>query len=205
MIQRTTSVGLMGLPHFKTSRAAMELYEPIYKNLFTVEIAFPWSLGLTQAESNLVIEEITKVGGLNTNKVPDAGTSQNYKFATRRFANSGPSETTLDVTFDFEVNLQGCEVGRPNIYTIKNLRRWTDLIYDPLTGRQGLKSEYVADYVIITLHDKALNPFWQWILYNVWPKTSIPAVDLDYTQKSDIYKVTGFTLACDYWDEIMLN
>ena len=205
MIQRTRSVGLMGLPHFKTSRAAMELYEPIYKNLFTVEIAFPTMLGLSQAESNLVIEGIKKVGGLNTNKVPDAGASQNYKFATRRFANSGPSETTLDVTFDFEVNLQGCEVGRPNMYTIKNLRRWTDLIYDPLTGRQGLKSEYVADYVIITLHDKALNPFWQWVLYNVWPKTSIPAVDLDYMQKSDIYTITGFTLACDYWDEIMLN
>lgn len=194
----------MGLPHFKTSRAAMELYEPIYLNLFTVDIVFPAALGLTLDEQNLTIEEITKVGGLDTNKTPDAGANQAYKFATRRFADAGPQSTTLDVTFDFEVNLQNCEVGAPNMYAIKNLRKWTDLIYDPLTARMGLKSQYVADYAVITLHDKALNPFWQWTLYNVWPKSSITVPELDYSNKSNVYKISGFTLACDYWDERML-
>ena len=204
MINTTTSTGLMGLPHFRNSRAAMELYEPIYQNLFTVEIMFPTSLGLTQQEQNLVIEGVQHVQGLNTNKVPGAGTSQNFKFATRRFADAGPNETTIDVKFDFEVNLSGCETGKPNMYTIKTLRRWTDMIYDPLTARMGLKSQYVADQVIITMHDKALNPFWEWRLYNVWPTTSINELDLNYTSKSGAYKITGYTLACDYWDEIML-
>ena len=202
MIQRTTSVGLMGLPHFKTSRAAMELYEPIYKNLFTVEIAFPTMLGLTQAESNLVIEGIKKVGGLNTNKVPDAGTSQNYKFATRRFANSGPSETTLDVSFDFEVNLQGCETGRPNMYTIKNLRRWTDLIYDPLTGRQGLKKDYVAPSITITMHLRNGQPYYQFIGYYIFPTTGAPAPTLDYN--STTLMSGAMTFRCDWWDECIL-
>ena len=204
MITATTSQGTLGLPHFRNSRAAMELYEPIYTNLFTVQLKFPASLGLTSGDENLVLEEITKVEGLDTNKVPPAGASQNYQFATRRFANAGPDNTTLDVKFDFEVNLQNCEIGKPNMYTIKTLRRWTDIIYDPLTGRMGLKSDYVADWCVITLHDKAWNPFWQWTLYNVWPTTFIPAPSLDYSQKSSVYKVTGFTLACDYWDEVQL-
>lgn len=154
MIVPTTSQGLLGLPHFKTSRAAMELYEPIWQNLFTVQLKFPAALGLTTDDENLILEGITKVEGLDTNKVPQATSSQNYKFATRRFSNSGPESTTLDIKFDFEVNLQSCEIGKPNMYTIKNLRRWTDIIYDPLTGRMGLKSDYVADYCVITMHDK---------------------------------------------------
>ena len=204
MIYPTTSQGLMGLPHFKNSRAAMELYEPIYLNLYTIDIVFPAALGLSQQEQNLTIENITKVGGLDTNKVPDAGAKQTYKFAERRFADAGPQSTTIDVTFDFEVNLQNCETGVPNMYVVKNLRRWTDLNYDPLTARMGLKSQYVSDYAVITLHDKALNPYWQWTLYNVWPKTSITVPDLDFSNKSNVYKISGYTLACDYWDERML-
>lgn len=204
MINPITSTGTMGLPHFKNSRAAMELYEPVYTNLFTVDIQFPTTLGLTSQEQLLTIEKVVKISGLDTNKVPDAGAKQSYKFAERRFANAGPESTTIDVAFDFEVNLQGCEVGAPNMYAVKNLRKWSDLIYDPLTGRMGLKSQYVGDYIVITMHDKQLQPFWQWTLYNVWPKTSINPLELDYMNKSGIYKVTGYTFACDYWDERML-
>lgn len=204
MITPTTSQGTLGLPHFRNSRAAMELYEPIYQNLFTVQLKFPAALGLSAGDENLILEGITKVDGLDTNKTPQAGTSQAYKFATRRFPNAGPENTTLDVGFDFEVNLQNCEIGKPNMYTIKALRRWTDLIYDPLTGRMGLKSECVADWCVITLHDKAWNPFWQWTLYNVWPESSIPPLTLDYAQKNQIYRISAFKLACDYWDEVQL-
>ena len=90
------------------------------------------------------------------------------------------------------------------MYTLKILRRWNDLIWDPLTGRQGLKVNYVAPTVTVTMHDKANQPFWQWTLYNVFPTTNLPAPQLDYTQKNTLYKVTGYTLRCDYWDEVML-
>lgn len=204
MITPTTSQGLMGLPHFKTSRAAMELFEPVWTNLYCVNFKLPSTLGLTNDENNLIIEGITKIGGLNTNKVPAAGSNQAYKFATRRFADSGPSETTLDISMDMEVNMRGNQAGQPDLYTLKTLRRWTDMIYDPLTGRMGLKADYVADWCIITMHDKAMHPFWQWTLYNIWPTSSIPEPNLDFMQKNQLYKITGLKFACDYWDEIML-
>ena len=197
----------MGLPHFKTSRVSMEMYEPVYLNLFTVEIQLPAGLtgtgGVSDDDKNLLLEGVQKVDGLDTNKVPGV-VEQHYKFADRSFANSGTENTHIDVKFDFEINVRGSKAGMPDMYTLKILRRWNDIIWDPLTGRQGLKVDYVAPTVTVTMHDKANQPFWQWILYNVFPTTNLPVPTLDYMNKNQVYKVTGYTLRCDYWDEFML-
>ena len=201
-----TSTGLMGLPHFRSSRVSREMYEPIYLNLFTVEIELPEKLknSYSDEDKNLLLEGVTKVGGLNTGINPGVSELQHYKFADRSFAASGPSQTFIDLSLDFEINLRGSAEGKPDMYTLKILRRWNDLIWDPLNGRQGLKVNYVAPTVTVTMHDKANQPFWQWTLYNVFPITKLPAPELDYTNKSTPYKVTGYTLRCDYWDEVML-
>jgi hypothetical protein len=208
----TSSVGLMGLSHFKTSRTSMEMYEPVYLNLFTVEIVLPTKLteggtagaaGIPDADKLLFLEGIRKVNGLDTNKIPGV-VQQEYKFSKRSFANSGPDDQSLEVSFDLEVNLRGSSAGQPDMYAVKLLRAWTDLVYDPLTGRQGLKVDYVAPSVTITLHDKANNPFWQWTLYNVFPSSAFNMPELDYGQRNNIYKISGFKLKCDYWDETML-
>lgn len=202
--QPITSPGLMGLPHYRSSRVSRELYEPVYLNLFTVEIQLPKALTFSEDDKNLLLEGVKKVQGLNTNKVPAAGVTQTYKFAERSFANSGPDNTYIDLKLDFQINLRGSAQGQPDMYTLKMLRAWDDLIYDPLTGRQGLKVDYVAPTVTITMHDKAQQPFWQWICYNCFPTASLPEPGLDYMQKNAIYEVTGYTLRCDFWDEVML-
>lgn len=199
-----TSQGLMGLPHFRSSRVSMEMWEPMYLNLFYVTIQLPEGVTTSQDDMNLILEGVTKVGGLQTTIVPEAGTEQKYKFAQRRFANSGPSKTTLDLSLTFELNIRNSKSGNPDMYTLKMLRKWTDLIYDPLTGRQGLKVDYVAPQMVVVMHDKAGNPYWQWTCYNVFPKASLPAPNLDYSQNNGMYKVDDFQMACDYWDEVML-
>ena len=203
-----TSVGLMGLPHFKTSRVSMEMYEPVYLNLFSVEFQLPKGLtgtgGISDNDKNLLLEGVQNVKGLDTNKNPGVANLQHYKFADRSFAASGTDQTVIDVTMDFEINVRGSAAGAPDMYTLKILRRWNDLVWDPLTGRQGLKVNYVAPTVTVTMHDKANQPFWQWTLYNVFPTKSLPTPELDYSKKTDLYKVTGYTLRCDYWDEVML-
>lgn len=198
-----SSVGLMGLSHFRTSRVSMENYEPVYLNLFTVEIELPTKLQVSDADKCLFLEGIKKVSGLQTDAIP-AAIQQQYKFADRSFAGSGPNETFINVSFDMEVNLRRSETGSPDMYAVKLLRSWCDLIYDPLTGRMGLKADYVAPSVTITLHDKANNPFWQWTLYNVFPTKGIQVPDLDYMQRTEVYKIQGFELRADYWDETML-
>ena len=209
-INPVDSKGLRGLPHFRSSRVSTAMWEPVYLNLFTVAIQLPDAID-NDCETDLLLEGIQSISGLDTNKVPGANSTQHYKFAERRFADAGPDNTFINVTMDIEVNLRnsidpttGVRTGNCDLYTLKMLRKWNDLIYDPLTGRMGLKAEYVAPQVVITMHDKANQPFWQWTLYHVWPKTNLPTPELNYTEKSSLYKVTGYTLACDYWDEVML-
>lgn len=198
-----SSKGTYGLSHFSNSRAAMENYEPAYLNKFTVSIALPSAIGSTNENTNLVLENVQKVGGLDTEIIPTTPVEQYYKFAARRFAGGKPDKTTVDITLDFEVNLQYTSANeQPSAYVLRTLRMWQDLIYDPLTGREGLKKDYIAPWMTVTVTDRADTPFWQWKFKNIFPITHIPAIELDY-QSNDIYKITGWTLACDFWDESM--
>ncbi len=198
MAENFKSQGLFGLSHFKNSRASQNLYEPVYKNLFTVQIALPPGVGADEESTNLLLEGIQTIGGLRSHSFP-ATTSQFFKWAERRFAAGKPDKTTMDVTFDIEVNVNKA----PSAYTIKTLRKWCDLVYDPLTGRTGLKADYVAPWALVTLYDRAMRPYWQWKMYYVFPMTGIAEVPLDYSA-DDVFKITGFTLACDYWDETIV-
>ena len=199
MAENFTSQGTFGLSHWRNSRAAQELYEPLYFNLFTVQIALPVGIGSTNENTNLVLESITKISGLESNSFPASPVSQQYKWATRRFAGAKPDKTTMDVALSFEVNLN----RTPSAYTLKTLRKWNDLVYDPLTGRTGIKADYVAPWVLITLHDRAARPYWQWKLYNVFPMTALPAPELEYMSE-EIYRIEGYTLAADSWDETIV-
>jgi hypothetical protein len=194
-----TSQGTFGLSHFRNSRASQENFEPIYLNMFTIQIELPAAIGSTQENTNLLLENIQQIGGLKSHKFPSSPVSQYYKWAQRRFAGAKPSETTMDLSIDFEVNVD----HTPSAYTIKTLRKWCDLVYDPLTGRTGVKADYVAPWVLITMYDRAGRPFWQWKCYSVFPMSSMPEMTLSY-QSEEIYKVTGFLLAVDHWDETIV-
>jgi len=199
MAENFKSQGSFGLPHWKNSRAAQELYEVPYLNLFTVQISLPVGVGSTEENTNLLLENVQTVGGLESNSFPTTPVGQFYKWAERRFAGAKPDKTTMDVTLNFEVNLN----RTPSAYVLKTLRKWNDLVYDPLTGRTGLKTDYVAPWSLITLYDRAANPYWQWKLYNVFPITALPPPELNY-QSEEIYRIEGYTLACDSWDETIV-
>jgi len=199
MAENFKSQGSFGLPHFRNSRAAQELFEPLYLNLWTVQISLPVGVGSTEENTNLLLENVQSISGLESNSFPASPIGQFYKWAERRFAGPKPEKTTMDITLKFEVNLN----KTPSAYVLKTLRKWNDLVYDPLTGRTGLKADYVAPWALVTLYDRAANPYWQWKLYNVFPITALPAPELDY-QSEEIYRIEGYGLACDSWDETIV-
>ena len=199
MADNFKSQGTFGLPHFRNSRASQELFEPIYQNMFTVQISMPPGVGSTDENTNLLLENVRGVGGLLSNSFTTDPVSQNYKWAVRRYAGAKQDTTTMDVELEFEVNLD----KTPSAYVLKTLRKWNDLVYDPLTGRTGLKADYVAPWALVTLYDRAANPYWQWKCYNVFPTTAIPAPELSY-QSEDIYRIEGYGLAVDSWDETIV-
>lgn len=196
-----TSHGLLGLSHFRNSRVSTSLWEPIYQNLFTVQMTCP--AGITEQSDermNIILEGVTSLGTITASKAPQT-VEQHYKFATRTFAAAVPEGTTVDLSLNFEFNLS-YDTGTPENYTYKFLREWVDLLYDPLTGREGLKKDYVAPSMTVTMQDRAGNPYWQWIFYYIFPTSAAPQPTLDY-QSGELLK-GSMNFRCDWWDECML-
>jgi hypothetical protein len=194
-----TSQGNFGLSHFRNSRASQSLFEPAYNNIFTLQIALPVGVGSTDENTNLLLENVIKVTGLQSHTYPTTLITQNYKYAQRRFIGAKPEKTTMDIGLDFEVNLD----SNNSAYVLKTLRKWCDLAYDPLTGRTGLKADYTSPWALITVYNRVMVPYHQWKLYYVFPMSQITPFEPEYLSDG-FYRITGFQLACDDWDETII-
>ena len=183
-------------PHYKKSTAAMNKWEPLYNAQFKVILTPP---AIISAGFPLVMESVKTISGLETNKLPDSDQEQQFFGYTVRHPGGAPPSNTVDITMDFNVNLN----DDGSAYVLKTLRRWCDLIYDPLTGRMGLKKDFVGGPMVISAHDKEGNVYRQWTFPTVWPGGALPAHDFDFSE-SGIYEITDFTLLADYWDETIV-
>ena len=184
------------LPHYTNSTAAMNKYEPLYLNLFEITIQPPPALPLWTTP--LLMEQVIKVGGLDVDKVPAAGVLQTFKGWTRSFANSKLDQTFVDITVDFEVNLDNAN----SVYMYKGLQTWCDRVFDPLTGAMTLKKDYSGGPMIIEAYDRVGNVFRRYTFDVVWPTTNINAIEFDYNS-TDKYTITGFTFRADYWNNVV--
>ena len=196
------SNGLLGLSHFRNSRVATSLWEPIYQNQFSVQLVPPMGLEDRSDERvNIILEGVQSVGTIAASKGSPSPAEQKYKFATRSYAAAVPDSTTIDLQIQFALNLS-YDNGTPESYTYKFLREWTDLVYDPLTGRQGLKKDYVAPSMTVTAHDRSGVGWQQWVLYYIFPTTPCPNINLGY-QQTQLFE-GSMTFRCDWWDECVL-
>lgn len=195
------SNGLLGLSHFRNSRVATSLWEPIYQNLFSVQLVPPMGLeDRSEERVNIILEGVQSVGTIASSKGSSV-VEQKYKFATRSYAGAVPENTTIDLQIQFAMNLS-YDNGTPESYTYKFLREWSDLVYDPLTGRQGLKKDYVAPSMTVTAHDRSGVGWQQWVMYYIFPTTPCPNINLGY-QQTQLFE-GSMTFRCDWWDECVL-
>jgi hypothetical protein len=185
---------MAGLPHYRNSKAAMNKFEPVYNAQFEITLQPPPAV----SDWSLVMENVLKVDGVEVNRLPEV-IDQKYKSATRSFAGGMVTDTFVDIALDFEVNLNEAN----SMYVYKALRRWCDLIYDPLTGRMGLKRDYTGGPMIINYFNKNGDIFRQLKFPVCFPTTTITPITSDYNDNA-IYRIEGFTLRCDYWEETIL-
>lgn len=182
-----------GLPHYRNSKTSMENWEPVYLNLFQVVFTPPPLV----SSWDYVVENITRVSGLTVEQ--QAGiVEQRFKGAKRSFAGALGENTTVDISIDFNVNLN----DNNSMFTYKALRRWCDLVWDPLTGAQLLKKDYVGGPLVISLYNKIGQVSRQWTFPQVFPLRPLPAMDLAYETGTNIYQIQGFGFRSDYWDDV---
>ena len=182
------------LPHYRNSTAAMQKYEPVYLNLFEITIQPP--TGLAGWTTALLMEQVIKVGGLDVDKTPPAGVQQTYKGWTRSYANAKLDQTFVDITVDFEINLDDAN----SMYMYKGLKNWCTRVFDPLTGAMSLKKDYAGGPMVIEAYNRQGDVFRRYTFDVVWPTTNINAIEYDYGS-TDKFTVSGFTFRADYFND----
>lgn len=190
---------MAGLPHYTSSKASVNKFEPVFLNQFEVSITPP--NGITApagnpGSANILLEQVTRISGLQVDQNPGEITQQ-YKFAKRYYSGAAPQRTGLDVEIEFEVNLNEDK----SMYAFKTLRQWSDLIYNPLTGAMGLKTNYTGN-ILINVFNKQGDIFRKINLKDCFPMSPISEMQLNYTQTS-IYKLT-MQWAVDYFDDVFI-
>ena len=191
---------MAGLPHFTNSKAAINNFEPVYLNQFEVLINPPAGIvaaSTTFKGESILAQQVKSVSGLAVDIAPAQTINQQYKFATRRYAGGEPSQSDMTLTMEFEVNLN--DANSMSVYKI--LRQWSDLIYNPLTGAMGIKSDYVGS-MSISIFNKRGDVFRRIRIPSCFLSEAINPMDLDYEQ-SAIYSVTT-SWVCDYWEDLFL-
>lgn len=196
-----------GLPHFRLSQASMQSFEPIYKNLFEVRITPPAAIrtGTPWENSQLILDNVKSIGGLGgIEKLPPT-VFQKYKGVTRSYAGALPDQTYADVTMSFELNLDNSN----SVYVYKALKAWSDLVYNPLTGELGLKSEYAGtadDPTLMTVlvYNKKGVIIKQITFRQIFPTTTLSSAfdTLNYDSGNQIATIENLTFRADYWDNI---
>jgi hypothetical protein len=190
---------MAGLPHYTSSKASINKFEPVFLNQFEVTISPPTAVVPPQGNpgsGNILLEQVTKVSGLQVDQ--NAGeTTQQFKFAKRYYAGAAPQKTGLDVDIEFEVNLD----DNNSMYVFKVLRQWSDLIYNPLTGAMGLKTNYTGN-ILINVFNKSGDVFRKINLKDCFPMSPITEMGLNYTQ-TGIYKL-NVTWAVDYFEDVFI-
>ena len=190
---------MAGLPHYTSSKASINKFEPVFLNQFEVTITPPTAIPVqvgNPGSANILLEHVTRISGLQVDQNPGE-TIQQFKFAKRYYSGAAPQRTGLDVDIEFEVNLN----ENNSMYVFKTLRQWSDLIYNPLTGAMGLKKGYTGN-ILVNVFNKQGDIFRKINLRDCFPSTPINEMGLNYTQTS-IYKLT-MQWAVDYFDDVFI-
>ena len=184
---------MAGLSHYQNSMSAINRFEPVFLNQFEVTIIPPAAV----AGGEILLQHVSKVSGLTLNKTTGLVT-QKYKFARRNYSGAKPDQTFMDLSISFSVNLNDDN----SMYVFKTLRQWSDLIYNPLTGAQGLKNDYVGT-IVVSMFNKTGDVYRKVTCRDTFPTKPLTAMSLNYTS-TEIYKVNDMTFAVDYWDDQFL-
>jgi len=191
---------MAGLPHFKNSQVGQQLFEPLYLNQFTVIINPPSSINNT-ATNALLVEHVKKISGLPEQAGTGGTVDQMFRFSKRYFAGAKPKDTGAKLTIDFEVNLNNAN----EMYVYNLWRAWANLVYDPLTGRQGLKKDYApaGASVYVGVHNRAGDVYREFTFSPVFvygDTSLVGEMALDYG--SDAIYTASFTLQADSYTEV---
>lgn len=142
----------MALPHIRNSVAGNNRQDPVYNNIFEVYFTLPAALQNEFGSDIAVLtEQVKTFKGLEAlDKGPQVG-EQIFMGTKRSFLQSKLESTAFDLEVEIQLNMR----DRTDNYIYKLLKAWNKLGYDISTGETTLKQDYVADWLKVSIGNRA--------------------------------------------------
>lgn len=190
----------MALPHIKNSKAGVNRYDPVNKNIFEVYFTLPESLRAEFAKDELVLtEHVQNINGLDAlYRAPEVD-SQKFMGTDRSFIKPTIGDTKANLEVEFSLNLRE---GTDN-YVLKLFRAWAALGYDIRTGKRSLKKDYCADWLKVSIANREGDIYQEIVFKDVMINGNLEfdGSSLDYTA-DDMCKLK-VKFVSDWWEEVV--
>lgn len=198
----------MGLGHFTNVQTAHNMWEPVFKSLFEIQIDLPplVTANLGEGIRGILLENATSVPLPSYPKIEVK--PQRFKYSTRIYPTL-PSQTHLtDQSIKFNLNesvnvRQNLQSGSylPGIVPVfRAIKDWYDLIWNNETGQLNYKGNVVGT-VTIDQHDKEGLVIRRVIWHNAFI-TGFSGWDegLSWDSTTEIHDLTA-SFAVDYYED----
>lgn len=184
----------MGLPHFTTVKSHNENWDPVYKNLFEVEIFLPDEIKTKHPDANILLLENAKT--VNLPKYPDmAVITQKYKYSTRLYLGFPDSTSIQDLSITFNMNQNDSK----QIFTFRMIKDWYDLVFNNEDGSTNYKKNIIGE-IIVYQHDREGNIIRRVTFHNCQIKNFSVQEELSWEDTAAIQELSATWIA-DYWED----
>lgn len=187
----------MALPHLKNSQAGVNRYDPVNKSIFEVYFTIPAPLQNEFGKDVLVLtEHVQNISGLEALYRAPETDKQKFMGTDRSFIKPTVGDTRAELEIEFSLNLRN---GTDN-YIAKLLRAWAALGWDLNTGKRVLKKDYCADWLKVSIANRAGDIFQEIVFKDVMMNGAVD-IDggLDYTADDAVVAKAKFV--SDWWEE----
>jgi hypothetical protein len=173
------------------------MYEIVSPALFEVHLTFPKLINGSM-DTDLLIEHVRSISGLD-GLTPTVGTVvQKYKFAERHYASAGPDKTSLELQITYTLNLNDAHEN----YVYNMLRTWYNLIYNPQNGQTLVKEQYAKGSVLRIYEYDRGGAIWRKITcFNFFPSTPPTGLNENNYDSVGDAKTVSITFMVDDWVE----
>ena len=188
--------------HYRNSVAADEMYEVVSPALFEVELTFPKELRGKVIGTDILLEHVRSISGLD-GVTPTIGTVvQKYKYAERHYAAAGPDKTSLELTITYTLNLNSHHEN----YVYNMLRQWYNLVYNPQNGQTLTKFRYASESKLVINEYDRNGDIWRRITcFDIFPSTPPTGLNEDNYDSMGDAKTVSITFIVDDWVEQLLG
>ncbi len=189
------------LPHIQNSLAGRDRLDPLYKNIFEVYFTLPQALREEFGQDEaLLTEHVTSIEGLEALDREPGVAEQKFMGTDRSYLKSKLDSTSADITVHFTLNLRN---GVDN-YIYKLFKAWGKLNYDIITGEKSLKKDYTADWLRISIGNRAGDIYREIIFKDVIMNEGSDGMSNSYSYDEDTIFDLTVKFRSDWWDETNL-